>query len=48
MGYLLEKLFGEGFKKGLKRHLIVWETLHFQGFNMDMAFERTRSANKHV
>ena len=29
------------FKKGLKSHLIIWETLHFQGFNcfnMDMAF----------
>ena len=26
------------FNKGLIRHLIIWETLHFQGFNMDMAF----------
>ena len=26
------------FDKGLIRHLITWETLHFQGFNMDMAF----------
>ena len=25
--------------KGLIRHLIIWETLHFQGFNMDMAFQ---------
>ena len=24
--------------EGLIRNLIVWETLHFQGFNMDMAF----------
>jgi hypothetical protein len=22
--------------KGLIRHLIIWKTLHFQGFNMDM------------
>ena len=37
MGYPLEKLFGFCFfNKGLIRHLTIWETLHFQGFNMDM------------
>ena len=39
MGYPLEFYFGCCFfNKGLIRHLIIWETLHFQGFNMDMAF----------
>ena len=38
-GYPIEKLLGCYFlNKGLIRHLIIWETLHFQGFNMDMAF----------
>ena len=26
------------FNKGLVRYLIIWGTLHFQGFNMDMVF----------
>ena len=26
------------FDTGLIKHLIIWETLHFQGFNIDMAF----------
>ena len=39
MGYSLEKMFVFFFfNEGLIRHLIIWETLHFQGFNMDMAF----------
>ena len=39
MGYPLEKLFGRCFfNNGLIRHLIIWEALRFQGFNMDMAF----------
>ena len=27
------------FNKDLIMHLIIWETLHFQGFNMDMVFK---------
>ena len=39
MGYPLEKLFGRCFfNNGLIRHLIIWEALRFQGFNMDMVF----------
>ena len=40
MGYPLENCLGAVFKfnKRLTTHLIIWESLHFQGFNMDMAF----------
>ena len=39
MGYPLEKIVWEQFlNKGLIKHLIMWETLHVQGFNMDMVF----------
>ena len=27
-------------------HLIIWETLHFQGFNMDMVFYSTWTSIK--
>ena len=36
MGYPVKKTcFGAIFNKGLIRHLLFWETLHFQDFNMD-------------
>ena len=39
MGYPLKNCLGAVFfDKGLIKHLIIWETLHFQGVNMDMAF----------
>ena len=39
MGYPLEKIVWVLFlNRGLIRHLIIWETLRFQGFNIDMAF----------
>ena len=45
MGYPLEKLFLRCFfHKGLIRHPIIWETLHFQGFNVDMVFYSQRTS----
>ena len=38
MGYPLKIVWVLFLNKGLIKHLIIWETLHFQGFNMDMAF----------
>ena len=39
MGYPLEQIVWLLFlNKGLIRHQNIWETLHFQGFNMDMVF----------
>ena len=38
MGYPLKIVWVLFFNKGLIKHLIIWETLHFQGFNMHMAF----------
>ena len=40
MGYTpLKNCLGALFlNNGLIRHLIIWEALRFQGFNMDMVF----------
>ena len=37
-GTPLKNCLGAVFNKDLIRHLVIWETLHFQGFNMDVAF----------
>ena len=37
-GTPLKNCLGAVFNQGSIRHLFFGETLHFQGFNMDMAF----------